>query len=276
MFGYVVANTAALTEEEKQRYQAVYCGLCREIGRRSGQTARLSLTYDLSFLILLLSSLYEPRETEKTESCIIHLKKRPWTANIFTEYAADLNVYLSYYKLLDDKRDEGRHTGRGYARMLERQSRRIELIWPRQCGVIREKLEALSGIEERREPLPDIAANVFGELMGELFVYDPEDYWVDTLRDFGQGLGRFVYLMDAAVDYERDKKSGAYNPLVLADIPPETMRSALTLLMGEAVRAFEHLPLEQDMSLMRNILYGGVWQKFNAAYPPQAKEAADG
>jgi len=192
------------------------------------------------------------------------------------EYAADLNVYLSYYKLLDDRRDEGRHTGRGYARMLERQSRRIEPIWPRQCGVIREKLEALSGIEERREPLPDIAANVFGELMGELFVYDPEDYWVDTLRDFGQGLGRFVYLMDAAVDYERDKKSGAYNPLVLADIPPETMRSALTLLMGEAVRAFEHLPLEQDMSLMRNILYGGVWQKFNAAYPPQAKEAADG
>lgn len=276
MFGYVVANTAALTEEEKRRYQAVYCGLCREIGRRSGQTARLSLTYDLAFLILLLSSLYEPRETEKTESCVIHWKKRPWTANKFTEYAADLNVYLSYYKLLDDKRDEGRRTGRGYARMLERQSRRIESVWSRPCSVVREKLDALSEIEARREPLPDVTANCFGELMGELFVYDPTDFWAGTLREFGQGLGRFVYLMDAAVDYERDKKSGAYNPLVLTESPPETMRSALALLMGEAARAFERLPLEQDISLMRNILYGGVWQKYNAAYPPQEKEAADG
>lgn len=112
--------------------------------------------------------------------------------------------------------------------------------------------------------------------MGELFVYDPSDWWADTLRAFGEGLGRFIYLMDAAVDLERDRKSGSYNPFVFTERTPEEMRSALMLLMGEAARAFEHLPLEQDVSLMRNILYSGVWQKFNAAYPPPGKEAADG
>lgn len=276
MFGYIVANAAVLSEEEKRRYQAVYCGLCREIGKRSGQTARLSLTYDLTFLILLLSSLYEPEEREQTSPCVIHARKRPWVTNRFTEYAADMNVFLSYYKLLDDKKDGDGHAGRGYARMLERQSMRIEALWPRPCGVIREKLDELADIEKRKEPLPDAAANGFGELMGELFVYDPDDYWADTLRAFGQGLGRFVYLMDAAVDYAKDKKSGSYNPLVLMDSAPEDMRSALTLLMGEAVCFFERLPLERDLSLMRNILYGGVWQRFNAAYPMPEKEAADG
>lgn len=276
MFGYVVANTAVLSEEEKRRYQAVYCGLCREIGRRSGQTARLSLTYDLSFLILILSSLYEPKETEKNSSCVIHARKRPWVTNRFTEYAADMNVLLSHYKLLDDKKDGDGHAGRGYTRMLERKAEKIEALWPRQSGVIREKLAELSVIEERQEEHPDAAANCFGELMGELFVYDPSDWWADTLRAFGEGLGRFIYLMDAAVDLERDRKSGSYNPFVFTERSPEEMRGALMLVMGEAAKAFERLPLERDLSLMRNILYGGVWQKFNAAYPPPGKEADDG
>ena len=63
MFGFVVANQQALSPEELQRYRAVYCGLCRALGSRHGATARLTLTYDMTFLILLLNSLYEPEET---------------------------------------------------------------------------------------------------------------------------------------------------------------------------------------------------------------------
>ena len=276
MFGYIIANSSALSPEEEARYRGAYCGLCREIGRRSGQPARLSLTYDLTFLILLLSSLYEPEETVRESGCIIHPTPREWFTDTFTGYAADLNVYLTYHKLLDDRRDEAKVAGALYARVLERQVRLIESRWPQVCGAVRDRLEALRRIEEAKDPSADAAANVFGELMGELFVYDPEDHWAGALRRFGRGIGRFVYLMDAAVDYEKDRKSGSYNPLILSEIAPESMREPLMLVLGEAMEDFERLPLVQDLSLMRNILYSGVWQKYNSAYPPPEQEEEHG
>ena len=62
MFGYVQANLSDLSQEEQIRYRAAYCGLCHTLGERHGFTSRLSLTYDLTFLTLLLSSPYEPEE----------------------------------------------------------------------------------------------------------------------------------------------------------------------------------------------------------------------
>ena len=276
MFGYIVADTAALREEEKNRYQAAYCGLCREIGRRSGQSARFSLTYDLTFLILLFGSLYEPEDQAASGRCAVHPGKRAYFANAFTAYAADMNVYLTWCKLRDDERDGEKPLGSLYARLLRRQAGRIEKAWPRQCRAVWERLGELARIEEERLPRPDAAANCFGALMGELFLYDPADHWSGTLQGFGEGLGRFIYLMDAAVDFEKDRKSGSYNPLVLSDRRPEEMRGALMLLMGEAARYFECLPLVRDLSLLRNILYIGVWRKYNGMYPQPKKETGNG
>ena len=62
MFGYVVVNQEALDAPSLRRYRAFYCGLCRTLGDRYGMAARMALTYDMTFLILLLGSLYEPEE----------------------------------------------------------------------------------------------------------------------------------------------------------------------------------------------------------------------
>lgn len=72
MFGFIGCNRAELTEEEKKRYQGVYCGLCRNLKKRYGGLERLSLSYDMTFLILFLSSLYEPDETVETFRCSVH------------------------------------------------------------------------------------------------------------------------------------------------------------------------------------------------------------
>ena len=61
MFGYVIPNQAALSPEAQARYRTAYCGLCRRIGALHGLRGRLTLSYDLTFLNLLLSSLYEAR-----------------------------------------------------------------------------------------------------------------------------------------------------------------------------------------------------------------------
>lgn len=120
-------------------------------------------------------------------------------------------------------------------------------------------------------PSPDAAANRFGELLGELFVFQ-DDIWADTLRQFGNQLGRFIYLMDAACDFDRDLRKGSYNPLVALGASQETINETLTLLAARATKAFEKLPLEQDLHLLRSVLYSGMWQNYRARL--QRKEKA--
>ena len=92
MFGFVTANGKELTLEQKNRYNAVYCGICRQIRDRSGQLSRLGLSYDMAFLALLLMSLYEPEEISGQRSCMLHpVKPKPWVDNVYIRYAADMN-----------------------------------------------------------------------------------------------------------------------------------------------------------------------------------------
>ena len=107
----------------------------------------------------------------------------------------------------------------------------------------------------------DASANCFGALMAELFIYQ-EDIWSKPLRQFGNCLGRFIYLMDAVIDYEEDIKKGNYNPIVADKKTQEETEEILTIQMGMAAEIFEKLPLVEDAHLLRSIIYAGVWQKY--------------
>jgi hypothetical protein len=118
-------------------------------------------------------------------------------------------------------------------------------------------------MERSPDTSPDEAVNCFGRIMAELFVVE-EDFWSNSLRSFGYHLGRFIYLMDATMDVEKDRKTGNYNPLNTLGKKPEEMEIPLSMIIGEATGEFEKLPLVQDVHLLRNILYGGVWQQYYA------------
>lgn len=120
---------------------------------------------------------------------------------------------------------------------------------------------------------PDAAANEFGRLLGRLFAHN-QGYWAEAMEAFGFQLGRFVYLMDAAVDFADDEQSGSYNPFVLTGASPEAMELVLRDAAARAAEAFERLPLEQDLHLLRSVLYEGVWVQFNRTYS-QNNEARD-
>lgn len=265
MFGFIQANIADLTEDEKERYHTAYCGLCRTLGERYGFTSRLSLTYDLTFLTLLLTSLYEPAETIGKGRCIVHpTKPHGYMRSRYTEYAADMTVALSYFKCMDDWRDEKKLSRRLYAAMLASSYEKVKAQYPEQCGCIEAGIAALSGIEAGQNENPDTAANCFGRLMESVFVPE-KDHWEPYLKQIGYHMGRYIYLADAAVDYEADKKKGRYNPLVSLTSTPVEMRPVLMNVLGEASAAFEHLPLCQDVNLLRNILYSGLWIQYNQA-----------
>lgn len=263
MFGYVRPNLVDMQESDQQRYRAHYCGLCHAIGARHGSLARMALTFDLTYLTVFLGSLYEPEETSGEGRCVPHpVKAHHWVRSRVTDYAADMTIALTYHKLMDDWQDDHNLAARGASAALKKAYAKVRADWPRQCEVIERTLADLSEVEKRRDPSPDAATRCFGELMAELFVMQ-EDYWANALRAFGYSLGRYIYLLDATCDYDKDAKSGSYNPVILMEKKPEDMRDTLEMLLGDASAAFERLPLIQDEEILRNILYSGVWQGYN-------------
>ena len=264
MFGFVTASVKELDQAQQDRYGGVYCGICRQIHTRAGQTARLGLSYDMAFLALLLMSLYEPEETSAPLRCAAHpLRRRNWVNNRYVEYAADMNVALSYYKLLDDWQDDKKLSAKLLADSFEKHLASIEQRYPRQCGAIRDCLDKLSVLEKENCPNPDEPAACFGHLMAELLVYH-DDLWADTLRQVGFHLGRFIYMADAAVDYRKDERKGKYNPFLAMGTGEDWARwdEYLVLAMGRCTANYEKLPLVQDKAILDNILYSGVWVNF--------------
>ena len=261
MFGYVTANWKELTKPQQQRYGAVYCGICRCIREQSSNLSRLGLSYDMAFLALLLMSLYEPEEVSGGNACILHpIKKRPWVENEFVRYGADMNVALAYYNFADDWQDDRKISAKAMMEILGKQLPRIEEQYPRQCRAIRDCIQRLNDLEKANCPNPDEPAGVFGELMAQLLAYR-EDLWAPHLRQMGMALGRFIYLLDAAVDYDRDAKKGKYNPFIAMGTGKDWPRweEYLILTMGRCTESFEMLPLVQDKDILDNILYSGVW-----------------
>lgn len=265
MFGFVIANVAALSEEEKRKYKAAYCGLCRALRLRSGSLSRLTLNYDMTFLILVLSSIYEDEGSFGEERCCAHpTKHHEYWHSDFTDYAADMNIALAYYDCLDNWHDDRSPVSLASARFLRSRFEAADSRYPRQCGIMRKCLGEIADAENRRDPSPDVCANSFGRLMGELFA-GTGGIWSSRLRSFGESLGRFIYIMDACVDYPRDIKHGSYNPLALMsgpDADEEELRKMLNMLIGDCALEFEKLPITQDLGILRNILYSGVWFRY--------------
>ena len=260
MFGFVTANSTELTKEQKARYTAVYCGICRQIRQRHTGTARLTLSYDMAFLALLLMSLYEPEETAGDRACGLHpVKPRQWVDSEYVRYAADMNVALAYYKSMDDWQDEGKRAARMMANHLQKRMEILKDQYPRQCTAIERCITRLGELEKAGCANPDEPAGCFGQLMGELLVYH-DDLWAPYLRQMGFSLGRFIYLADAVVDYEKDCKKDRYNPL--HEENKDQWEDYLVLAMGRCTENYEKLPLVQDKALLNNILYSGVWTNF--------------
>ena len=279
MFGFVTAQMKLLTDEQAARYRACYCGLCHSLKERHGELSRFTLTYDMTFLVLLLSSLYEPYERASEAKCAPHpFKVQKYWQNEISDYAADMNVALAYLNCMDDWKDDLSLSGLAGAKLMKKSFDEISEKYPRQCKAMRESIKTLSELEDKRIFDADKASKSFGSLMAELFVYK-EDYWSGYLRDFGMALGQFIYIMDACIDLRDDKRYYKYNPMLhlfnRVD-EKEQFKAILEMLMAECVKAFEALPLLQDDNLIRNILCFGVWTQFNKHYKLTEGEVSDG
>lgn len=265
MYGYVVVNKPELKIKEYDVYRSYYCGLCDELKERYGINGQLSISYDMTFLLLLLTGLYEPETTHYEARCIAHpVHKHPVSRNSITGYVADMNVLMTYYKCVDDWKDERKVTRKALADSLKGKVKRIEAAYPNKAERIKAALLCISEQENKGQPNVDVPAEQFGIILTQILLMRADE-WKEELIQLGNSLGRFIYILDAYEDLEGDIKKGRFNGLMEYSVKPdydEFVENVLKSLMAQCAAAFERLPIIENANLLRNIIYSGVWTRF--------------
>lgn len=266
MFGYIAANKPELKFKEYDIYRSYYCGLCKELKKSGGDIARMSLSYDMTFIYILLTALYEPATKRKKENCILHpVGRQQVRTNELAEYVADMSVLMTYYKCRDDWNDERKITSKALMTILGGKYKNIKKKYPVKVKYISGYMKKLDRGEKEKNYNIDDMSGAFGQILGEIFAIKCDE-WENALRKMGFYLGKFIYLMDAYEDIEEDIKKHNYNPFMEMYKKQEFEEMAHTILimmMAECSKEFEKLPVIQNAELLRNILYSGVWVRYD-------------
>ncbi len=218
MFGYVLPPLEALPQAEADRFRRAYCGLCHTLGERYGQAARMILNYDFTYLAILLSGADEPAPLAgRCPSSPV--KRRAYQPpSPALELAADESVILAWWQLRDGVADHGLWKGLGYraaSGALAGAYRRAAEIRPDFDRHVRDCLDELSALEAERCPSMDRAADTFARILQNAAGSAEDLIRRRVLEQMLYHLGRWVYLIDAADDLQKDAASGNYNPVAL-------------------------------------------------------------
>ena len=221
MFGYIKPLASELKVSEYEYYRGVYCGLCRALGKHTGQTSRFALNYDLVFLALVRMAVSGESYSFSHRRCLIHpLKKRYMADDGDTlEFCAYATAMLTCQKIADNVKDAkgtsrvAAYTLSPYGKMLGRRSKAISEV----TQTVSECLCELDTLEREKCPSIDRPADAFGRALGAVCANGAgdgnESCEYRVCREIGYRLGRFIYILDAADDFSDDLKSGSYNPL---------------------------------------------------------------
>lgn len=273
MFGYVNIYKDELKVRDYETFRAYYCSLCESIGKRGSQIARMGLSYDMAFLAVLLSSIEEEKPEFKMSRCVVHpgVKRRRTVENRDVAYAARMSVLLGYLKFLDDWQDD--HSIKAVIGMVmyHRAVRKAR----KSCGTgyayIREQLKKQSKLEKENCADIDMVADCFAKILEELFtpeyITDPQTRRV--LGWMGYNTGRWIYIIDAYCDMEKDLKDKSYNPFIAAMPDKEDFTEykrkvaqhldfTQTYTLGNIASAYELLNIRHNREILENIIYIGL------------------
>jgi len=274
MFGYVKTYTPELYVKENEFYKGVYCGLCRSLGKCTGQLSRMTLNYDFVFGALLRIAATGEKLSFESRRCIVHPINKRIMANgcDSLDFCARAGVLRSYHKANDDIADEKgarRLRGACLKALMKGMRRRAKKQLAEADGIISSGLAELSRIEQSECESVDIPADIFGRLMGELISISLPEREARIIKNAAYHLGRWIYIVDAADDFEDDVKNGRFNPFfrlykedTLGNAHKEDIFNALTaelMQISSAVDLLDATPENEAVfGIINNILRLGM------------------
>lgn len=280
MFGYVTPCKMELKIKDYEKFKAYYCGLCRSIKRNFGNVPRLALNYDMTFLAVLLDSLSDEKIKISKELCAVHPTKKRLILvdNSPLDYAAFCNVLLAYYKLLDDTYDDSSKLSKFYSAIFSTYLKKAPVKYKEVESQIENSLKELSILEKNfiNSSLDELS-HPFADLTGHILSsYNKNN--VENLYWLGYNLGKWIYIIDAFDDLEKDMNSKKFNAVNnifnTNNLPYSEFKTSIedrvdfTLVScAEAcIKYLKALPIKKNHELLYNILQFGLMEKMDKVF----------
>jgi hypothetical protein len=277
MFGYITPDKSELKMKEYELFRAYYCGVCKSMGRSFGPISRFALSYEAVFLGLLLSAVNKEKSTMNREACIANPFKKKWVvkSNKYVDLAADINVILTYYKLIDNWKDEKHIPSYAASLLFKSGYRKASEANLATETAIRNALEKQSKLELEKCSSIDEAAEPTAVMIRDILLVGCKDSDASVQRAMewlGYNIGKWIYTIDAFDDIEKDIKNDSYNPLLLqynykgqsveefiSMVKPDIERD-LIYTLSQAANALELLDMNHK-GIIENIVYMGMNNK---------------
>lgn len=261
MFGYVNVKKDLLLVRDYNIFRGYYCGLCKQLGKSFNVITRMGLSYDMTFLAILISSLFQENTEIKFSNCIAHpFSKRPVKECDFgIEYASEMSVILTYLKLKDDWNDE--KSPKSFASVFYfLPFKKAVLKHKEKYRVIGENLKRLNSLEKQKCKNIDEVSDCFGKILECIFDYNSNNR---VLACLGYQIGRFIYLTDAFDDVLHDKNHNCYNPFLLCygednESLKRDFKNAMTYTLSEISKAYSLLDIKKNKEICDNVIYFGL------------------
>ena len=272
MFGYVRVESPELKVKEYECYRATYCGLCRAMGKCTGQCSRMTLSYDIAFLAVCRMAFLGETPRYEQKRCLVHpLRRRNVLKRTDTlDYCAGAAALLTYHRICDDLGDE-----HGSKRLRAALAHPFAKRWRKKAkrrGLdaldekIADGLARLAACEAEKIPSVDTPAAIFGDILADVMAYGLPEDTARIASQAGRCIGRWIYIADALDDAAEDEQKHRYNPFLLlyGHVPTpeerEGIEIALKNALFEAEAAFDlcDFACEDQKSIVYNILYLGM------------------
>jgi len=282
MFGYVTPFKMEMKIKDYEKFKAYYCGLCNSIKSNYGNLPRLTLNYDMTFLAVLLDSLSEDKYNFTEFKCLMHpLKKRLMlNNNAALDYAAFCNTTLAYYKLMDDVQDNKSSKSKVFSMFLKNYLKKSKVEDKVVMEYTKEKLLLLNTLEANYKDISlDELSHVFADLTGFIVsFYYKEATFKENLYWLGYNLGKWIYIIDAYDDLEKDMKDNSFNAInSLLNTENLDFKSFSVLIKPridfilvscaeQCLKYLNTLPLIKNEDILYNILELGLMEKMEKVF----------
>lgn len=289
MFGYVTPCKMEMKIKDFELFRAYYCGLCKSIKKQYGNLPRLVLNYDMTFLAILIDALNNDKINAETHRCFANkFKKKSYVvSNTALEYAAFMNVALVYFKYVDDKNDDKSLKGATFSFFLKRYFKKFPSHLQDKLSIIQDNLTLLASMEKSNNIFSiDEICHPFAKLTGEVLSSFEDENNKEPLYWLGYNLGKWIYLIDAMDDLEKDIKEKKFNPLLRAlnydneecsVFKNKILKRVEFNLLTTArltVENLEKLSLYKNQDIVYNILELGLMEKTNSILYPCKKKCS--
>jgi hypothetical protein len=282
MFGYVTPCKMEMKIKDYEIFKAYYCGLCNSIKKNFGNFPRLTLNYDMTFLAILLDSLSENKYSFRKFRCLIHPTKKRIIINDneAIDYAAFCNVTLAYYKLMDDVYDNKTIKSKVLSIFLKTYLKNPPNAYTNIMKYTKEKLLLLNTLEGRNDIMSiDELSDVFADLTGFIIsFYYKETAFKDNLYWLGYNLGKWIYIIDAYDDLEKDIESNSFNAInslfnkdklnfeSFSTLIKPRIDFILTACASQCLKYLNNLPIIKNKDILYNILELGLMEKMDKVF----------